>query len=57
MKYVIPFSCGHTEQVELFGKTSVREKKLHILKRLGYAQPAEQNKEQLKIRSDVNKSL
>ena len=28
MKYTVTFSCGHTEEVELFGKGSDRERKI-----------------------------
>lgn len=28
MKYDVKFSCGHTHTVELFGKTSERERKI-----------------------------
>lgn len=33
MKYVVDFSCGHSEQVELFGKTADRERKIAYLEK------------------------
>lgn len=35
MKYTIIYSCGHTQDIELFGKMSEREKKIEYLKKYG----------------------
>lgn len=35
MKYEVTFSCGHTHTVELFGKTSEREKKIKYYETYG----------------------
>lgn len=35
MKYTVNFSCGHTETVELFGKTSDRERKIAYFEKYG----------------------
>lgn len=35
MKYDVAFSCGHTETVQLFGKTSERERKIAWYERAG----------------------
>jgi hypothetical protein len=34
-KYTVKFSCGHAEAVELFGKTSERERKISYFERSG----------------------
>ena len=33
MKYDVTFSCGHTETVEIYGKTEDREKENCILRK------------------------
>lgn len=35
MKYDIKFSCGHEHQIELFGKTSDRERKIAYFENFG----------------------
>lgn len=35
MKYEVKFSCGHTETVELFGKSSDRERKIEYYENCG----------------------
>ena len=35
MKYMVKFSCGHTEQVELFGKAADRNKKIEYYEKSG----------------------
>lgn len=35
MKYEVKFSCGHVHTVELFGKTSDRERKIEYFERYG----------------------
>jgi hypothetical protein len=35
MKYTVNFSCGHTETIQLFGKTSERERKIAYFERCG----------------------
>jgi hypothetical protein len=38
MKYMVKFSCGHTAQVELFGKSSERDKKISYFEKYGVCQ-------------------
>lgn len=35
MKYYVTFSCGHSDNVELFGKTADRERKIDYYKNYG----------------------
>lgn len=35
MKYEVTFSCGHTETIELFGKTADRERKIAYYEKYG----------------------
>lgn len=35
MKYDVKFSCGHTEEIQLFGKTADRERKIAYYEQYG----------------------
>jgi hypothetical protein len=51
MKYNVKFSCGHKETVQLFGKTSDRERRIKYFEEQGLC--SECYKEQKKIDAEI----
>lgn len=56
MKYDVTFSCGHTETVELFGKSADRERRIEWYKEHGVCTEC-YKKQQAERQSNANKAL
>lgn len=44
MKYEVKMSCGHTETIQLFGKTADRERRIEWLERYGLCEECKKEK-------------
>lgn len=47
MKYEVKMSCGHTETIQLFGKTADRERRIEWLERYGLCEECKKEKERI----------
>lgn len=52
MKYTIKMSCGHEEEVTLFGKSAERDRKIQYFEKYGLCKECYKQQEQKKIESE-----
>lgn len=46
MKYTVTYACGHTGEVQLFGKNEDREKKIHYLEKYGLCETCNEKEQE-----------